>query len=141
MIREFKCKETEKLFFRHFSKKLPQSIYQASREKLELLEAAGTFGRTFVSPFLQISLRSWWDREKDNIAVVSMTKGVCVLNGTILKPLLLKLLIITRKFYDENSLKITSYSPRRNSFRRVLETSQAQKKSVSGSERDSCSST
>lgn len=40
MIKTFACKETEKLFNRHFSRKLPQSIQRVARRKLEILAAA-----------------------------------------------------------------------------------------------------
>lgn len=40
MIKTFADKETEKLFRRVFSKKLPQNIQLAARMKLEILDAA-----------------------------------------------------------------------------------------------------
>ena len=40
MIKTFACKETEKLFNRQFSRKLPQSIQRAIRRKLDILDAA-----------------------------------------------------------------------------------------------------
>jgi proteic killer suppression protein len=40
MIKTFADKETEKLFGRSFSKKLPQNIQLAARMKLEILDAA-----------------------------------------------------------------------------------------------------
>ena len=40
MIKEFNSKETEKIFNRFFSRKLPQSIQLADRKKLGLLDAA-----------------------------------------------------------------------------------------------------
>ena len=40
MIKEFNSKETEKIFNRFFSRKLPQSIQLAARKKLVLLDAA-----------------------------------------------------------------------------------------------------
>lgn len=40
MIKTFADKETEKLFQRIFSKKLPQSIQHTARMKLEILDAA-----------------------------------------------------------------------------------------------------
>jgi len=39
MIKTFTCKETEKLFNRQFSRKLPQSIQQVARRRLEILAA------------------------------------------------------------------------------------------------------
>jgi len=40
MIKTFACKETEKLFNRQSSRKLPQRIQRAARRKLEVLDAA-----------------------------------------------------------------------------------------------------
>ncbi|MBN2685424.1 MAG: type II toxin-antitoxin system RelE/ParE family toxin [Pontiellaceae bacterium] len=37
MIESFKCKETEKIFFRHYSKKLPSDIQQTAFRKLRML--------------------------------------------------------------------------------------------------------
>jgi proteic killer suppression protein len=40
VIKSFASKETEKLFKRQFSRKIPQSIHQIARRKLEILDAA-----------------------------------------------------------------------------------------------------
>ena len=40
MIKSFASKETEKLFNRQFSRKLPESVHRAARRKLELLAAS-----------------------------------------------------------------------------------------------------
>jgi len=40
MIKSFICKETQKLFERTFSKKLPRDIQEKARQKLLLLDAA-----------------------------------------------------------------------------------------------------
>jgi len=40
MIQNFKCKETEKVYNRQFSKKLPQSIQQLAMRKLWIIDAA-----------------------------------------------------------------------------------------------------
>ena len=40
MIRSFADKETQKLFNRQFSRKLPTEILQTARYKLEILDAA-----------------------------------------------------------------------------------------------------
>ena len=42
MIRSFRCKETEKLFGRVFSRKLPHDVQRVARRKLEILDAAET---------------------------------------------------------------------------------------------------
>jgi proteic killer suppression protein len=41
MIKNFADKETEEIFNRQFSRKLPPDIQQGARRKLEILEAAG----------------------------------------------------------------------------------------------------
>ena len=40
MIKSFADKETEKLFKRQFSRKLPADIHRSARRKLEILDAA-----------------------------------------------------------------------------------------------------
>jgi proteic killer suppression protein len=40
MIKSFASKETKKLFNRQFSRKIPPSIHQIARRKLEILDAA-----------------------------------------------------------------------------------------------------
>lgn len=40
MIKNFACKETEKIFNRRISLKLPQDIQKIARRKLEILEGA-----------------------------------------------------------------------------------------------------
>jgi proteic killer suppression protein len=50
MIKTFADKETEKLFGRAFSKKLPQNIQLAARMKLEILDAAEVLQDLRVPP-------------------------------------------------------------------------------------------
>lgn len=40
MIKSFRCKETEKIFNRTFSRKLPQEMQRAAYKKLLMLDAA-----------------------------------------------------------------------------------------------------
>ncbi|MCK5306316.1 MAG: type II toxin-antitoxin system RelE/ParE family toxin [Candidatus Omnitrophica bacterium] len=40
MIKSFKCKETEKIFHREFSRKLPRNIQRIAMRKLWILDAA-----------------------------------------------------------------------------------------------------
>ena len=42
MIKSFKSKETQKLFQRQFSRKLPPEIHRIARKKLEVLDASET---------------------------------------------------------------------------------------------------
>ena len=50
MIKTFACKETEKLFNRRFSRKLPESIQRVARRKLEILDAAEGLGDLRIPP-------------------------------------------------------------------------------------------
>ena len=50
MIRSFKCKETEKLFNRELSRKLPSSIQRASFRKLRMLHRSSNTEDLRVPP-------------------------------------------------------------------------------------------
>jgi len=50
MIKSFKDKETEKLFSRHFSKKLPQNLQHLARRKLVMLDAAPELNALRIPP-------------------------------------------------------------------------------------------
>ena len=50
MIKSFKCKETEKIFNRFFSKKLPQDIQRVCYKKLLMLDAAFELNDLKVPP-------------------------------------------------------------------------------------------
>ena len=50
MIKTFADKETEKLFMRTFSKKLPQNIHGIARRRLEILDAAEVLQDMRVPP-------------------------------------------------------------------------------------------
>lgn len=50
MIKSFADKETEKLFNREFSKKLPNDIQRIARRKLEILDAAENINDLRVPP-------------------------------------------------------------------------------------------
>ena len=50
MIRGFRCKETEKLFGRVFSRKLPHDVQRVARRKLEILDAAETLEDLRIPP-------------------------------------------------------------------------------------------
>jgi len=50
MIRTFKCKETEKLFYGKFSAKLPQTIQRTAAVKLKMLHAATLLETLRVPP-------------------------------------------------------------------------------------------
>ena len=50
MIRSFKCKETEKIFSRNYSKKFPQAIQRSSLRKLRMLNRARNLNDLRVPP-------------------------------------------------------------------------------------------
>ena len=54
MIKSFKCKETEKIFNRLFSKKLPQEIQRVGYKKLLMLDAAFELNDLKVPPSNQL---------------------------------------------------------------------------------------
>jgi len=62
MIKTFADKETEKLFRRTFSKKLPKNIQLAARMKLEILDAAEVLQDLRVPPGIRLERLSG-DRE------------------------------------------------------------------------------
>jgi len=56
MIQSFKCKETEKLFRRNFSKKFPPNIQDRARQKLIMLNAATILDDLKIPPSNQLEL-------------------------------------------------------------------------------------
>ncbi len=50
MIKSFKCKETEKIFNRHFSHKLPHNIQKVEFRKLRMLSRANILNDLRVPP-------------------------------------------------------------------------------------------
>lgn len=50
MIESFKCRETEKVFARRFSKKLPTDIQQVALRKLRMLNRSATLQDLRVPP-------------------------------------------------------------------------------------------
>ena len=50
MIQDFKCKETEKVFNRNFSRKLPQSIQRLAMRKLWIINAASNINDLRIPP-------------------------------------------------------------------------------------------
>lgn len=56
MIKNFNCKETERLFKGQFSRKLPQSIQRAAQRKLIQIHAATTLDFLRVPPANHLEL-------------------------------------------------------------------------------------
>ncbi len=50
MIKSFKCKETENIFYRNFSRKFPQNIQRTALKKLRMLNRSNTLNDLRVPP-------------------------------------------------------------------------------------------
>ncbi|MFC1825302.1 type II toxin-antitoxin system RelE/ParE family toxin [Thermodesulfobacteriota bacterium] len=50
MIENFKCRETEKIFKRQFSRKLPQNIQKTAFRKLRMLNRSSTINDLKIPP-------------------------------------------------------------------------------------------
>ena len=50
MIKSFSCKETQRIFERSFSKKLPQGIQTKARQKLILIDASAELNDLLIPP-------------------------------------------------------------------------------------------
>ena len=50
MIKSFRCKETEKIFYREFSKKFPTIIQRTALKKLWMIDAAGNLKDLTIPP-------------------------------------------------------------------------------------------
>lgn len=69
MIRSFASKETERLFQRQFSKKLPQDIQRRARSKLEILDAADRLEDLRIPPSNQLEKLSGDRKEQYSIRI------------------------------------------------------------------------
>jgi len=54
MIRDFRCKETEKIFNRQFSRKFPADIQRTALRKLALLDAAESLDDLKIPPSIRL---------------------------------------------------------------------------------------
>ena len=54
MIRDFRCKETEKTFNRQFSRKFPADIQRTALRKLALLDAAESLDDLKIPPSIRL---------------------------------------------------------------------------------------
>ena len=82
MIKNFVCKETEKIFNRQISLKLPRDIQKTSRRKLEILEGTGIL-RDLRIPPKQPSRENYRKVGRGNIVSVLIVNGVYALNGRV----------------------------------------------------------
>jgi len=76
MIQSFKCKETEKINQRQFSKKVPPEIQERARQKLVMLNAATQLEDLKVPPSNQLELLKR-DREGQHSIRVNKQWRVC----------------------------------------------------------------
>ena len=76
MIKSFADKETEKLFRRTFSRKLPQNIQLAARMKLEILDAAEVLQDLRVPPGNRLERLSG-DREGQHSLRINDQYRIC----------------------------------------------------------------
>jgi proteic killer suppression protein len=76
MIKTFADKETEKLFRRMFSKKLPQNIQLVARMKLEILDAAEVLQDLRVPPGNRLERLSG-DREAQHSIRINDQWRIC----------------------------------------------------------------
>jgi len=58
MIKTFKCKETEKIFSRSYSKKLPRDIQRAAFRKLRMIDRSKTLTDLKVPPANRLEMLS-----------------------------------------------------------------------------------
>ncbi len=76
MIKIFKCEETEKIFHRNFSKKLPNNIQGIALRKLRMLNRATILNDLKVTPGNRLELLHG-DREGQNIIRINNQWRIC----------------------------------------------------------------
>lgn len=69
MIKSFSDKETEKLFHREHSRRIPQDIERSARRKLEVLNAAGSIQDLRVPPANRLEKLKGDKRDKYSIRI------------------------------------------------------------------------
>ena len=86
----------KKIFNRLFSRKLPQNIQHLARRKLVILDAATELNALSIPP--GNGLEASKGEREGNAAYESTTNGGYVSNGAMVIRMMLKLLIIIRRF-------------------------------------------
>ncbi|HEX7976331.1 MAG TPA: type II toxin-antitoxin system RelE/ParE family toxin [Anaerolineales bacterium] len=76
MIKSFADKETEKVFDRLFSRKLPPEVQAIARRKLEILEAAGALSDLRMPPSNHLEKLSG-DRQKQHSIRINNRWRIC----------------------------------------------------------------
>ena len=78
MIQSFKCKETEKIYHREFSKKLPHDIQRNAMKKLWMIDAAPDINSLRVPPSNHLELLKG-DREGQYSIRINKQWRICFL--------------------------------------------------------------
>jgi proteic killer suppression protein len=76
MIKNFKCRETEKIFHGRFSKKLPHDIQRLAERKLIMIHRASSFGDLRVPPANRLEKLSG-NREKQHSIRINEQWRIC----------------------------------------------------------------
>ena len=76
MIKDFKCRETEKIFHGRFSKKLPHDIQRIAERKLIMIHRAGNLGDLRVPPANRLEKLSG-NREKQHSIRINEQWRIC----------------------------------------------------------------
>jgi len=69
MIKTFKCKETEKIFYREYSRKLPRDIQKAAFRKLRMIDKSKTLIDLKVPPANRLEKLSGKRKEQYSIRI------------------------------------------------------------------------
>jgi proteic killer suppression protein len=69
MIESFKCKETEKIFYRQFSKKLPHGIQKIAFRKLRMLNRSSNIQDLRIPPANRLERLSGKRKEQYSIRI------------------------------------------------------------------------
>ena len=78
MIKTFKCKETQKIYQRAFSKKLPQAIQRASYKKLLMIDASINIDDLRIPPSNRLE-KLFGDREGQYSIRINKQYRICFL--------------------------------------------------------------
>ncbi len=81
MIKTFKCKDTEKIFWGQFSRRLPHDIQRLAARKLEILTAASQLNTLTIPPSNHLEALTG-NRLGDNTAFVLISNGASAFVGT-----------------------------------------------------------
>lgn len=76
MIKTFKCKETQKIFSREFSKKLPQDIQRSAYKKLLMMEASIDVDDLKIPPANRLE-KLFGDREGQHSIRINRQYRIC----------------------------------------------------------------